>query len=47
MGNIGCGTIYTYYRKLSDETKSNRIEGVKPDNFDVILDTAEFSQRSL
>ncbi len=47
MGDIGSGSIHAHYRKLPDETKSNRIEDVVPDAFVVISDLAEFSQGGL
>lgn len=43
MGNIGNKSTYAYYCKLSDKTKNNKIEDVKSEAFDVVLDPAEIS----
>lgn len=43
-GNISSESIYAHNSKLPDETKSNKIENVKQDAFDVILDRIKFSR---
>ncbi len=44
MGNIGSRSIHAHDRKLPDETKNNRIEGVVLDAFVVVLNSAEFPE---
>lgn len=42
IGKIGSKSIYVDYRKLSNKSKSNRKETVKPNTLNIVLNLAKF-----